>query len=82
MVSWQQVKDPGFPRNGDHSWFKVGPFKFNILLQSNRIDYVEVSIDLIPKYLELSNNPNISKVSCIEPKIYTYEDKRSLQKTK
>lgn len=52
---------------------KNHPFK--IKLQSENIDFVEVSIDLIPQYLDLSNNQNISKCHEIEPIRYCYEDK-------
>lgn len=52
---------------------KNHPFK--IKLQSENIDFVEVSIDLIPQYLDLSNNLNISKCHEIEPIRYCYEDK-------
>ena len=47
---------------------------FNILLQSQNIDYVELSKELIDDYLEMANNSNINKLIHGKEKFYSYED--------
>ena len=46
----------------------------NIIFESNKINYVKVSIEFINDYLKMVNNPEISKFISTKDKKYTYED--------
>lgn len=48
--------------------------KLNICLQSENINYVNVSESLISDYLEMVNNKNIAKLLSTNVKNYTYAD--------
>ena len=45
-----------------------------IVLETNRINFTNVSYDLIDEYLKLFNNPNIKKFITADPNLYTYEN--------
>lgn len=49
--------------------------KREIVLETNRIDFTNVSYDLIDEYLKLFNNPNIKKFITADPNPYTYENR-------
>ena len=46
-----------------------------IVLETNRINFTNVSYDLIDEYLKLFNNPNIKKFITADPNLYTYENR-------
>lgn len=46
-----------------------------IVLETNRINFTNVSYDLIDEYLKLFNNPNIKKYITADPNPYTYENR-------
>lgn len=48
--------------------------QFDLCFQSDNIDYIKVSKLLIPDYLEMINNKNISKLLSPKMKICTYDD--------
>ena len=46
-----------------------------IVLETNRINFTNVSYDLIDEYLKLFNNPNIKKYITADTNPYTYENR-------
>ena len=46
-----------------------------IVLETNRINFTNVSYDLIDEYLKLFNNPNIKKYITADSNTYTYESR-------
>lgn len=46
-----------------------------IVLETNRINFTNVSYDLIDEYLKLFNNPNVKKYITADTNPYTYENR-------
>lgn len=46
----------------------------NVRLQSENLDFVDVSENLITDYLKMINNPSVAKLLSAEPKPFTYDD--------
>ena len=48
--------------------------KFDVIFQSDNIDYIKLSTDLVDDYLIMVNDMSSQKFITKEPKEYTYED--------
>lgn len=46
-----------------------------IVLETNRINFTNVSYDLMDEYLKLFNNPNVKKYITADTNPYTYENR-------
>lgn len=75
----------GFMPNGETAFHyqMIKPIKkFNVILKSDNIDYVELSKDLIDDYLEMVNNPDIAKMITKKVRVFTYEQELEWVKEK
>ena len=56
--------------------------EFEIIFESENIYYVNITEKLIDDYLEMINNPEVSKFISLKPRFFTFEDENNWIKQK